>query len=111
AESDRYKYGPELAQRVGCSRLYPWHAFEIGTGRYAGAEQHKGSGRADQDRINKYRQHLDEALFDRMGHGGACRGVWSGTDSGLIGEQPPLDAVHDTGSCKSSEDSPEVKGV
>ena len=71
----------------------------------------KCGGGADQDGVDEYRQHLDQSLFYRMRDSRACRRVGSGTDSGLVGEQSPFDAVHDTGPGESAEDSLEVKGV
>ena len=37
--------------------------------------------------------------------------VGSGTYAGLVGEQSPLDPVHDAGAGEAAEDGAEIKGV
>ena len=102
---------PKLSQRIRGCGLYPGHAFQFRTGRHAGTQQHKRCGGTDQNGIDKYGQHLNQPLFDRVGNCSACRCVGSGTDAGFIGKQASFDAVHNAGAGKSSEDRPEVKCI
>ena len=49
--------------------------------------------------------------FDRVGDSGAGGRVGRGPHTGLVGEQSPLDTVHDAGSGKAAEDGLQVEGA
>ena len=46
-----------------------------------------------------------------MRYSGACRRIRGGSHTGLIGKKTSFDTIHDTGTCKSSEDGTDVKGI
>src|SRR5699024_11991529 len=80
-------------------------------GSSTGAQQQAGGGGTDQYGVNKYGQHLYQSLFYRMRYSGAGRRIRGGSHTGLIGKKTSFDTIHDTGTCKSSEDGTDVKGI
>ena len=73
-------------------------------------QQHERCCRADEDRIYKNGYRLYKPLFNRMGHICCCSGIRCRPHTRFIGKQSALDAIHNTGACKASEDSLQIKG-
>ena len=111
AECDRDEYGAESAEGIGSGGLHPGHPRKVSARSYAGAQEHERSGRADEDRVNEYREHLHKSLLDRVGDSRAGSRIRRGSDAGLVGEEASFDAVHDAGACEAAKDRLQVKGI
>ena len=72
-------------------------------------QQDEDSGRADQKRIDVYRNDLGQTLFCRVGNFSGRRSVGGRTHTGFVGEQAAFDAVYHAGAGEASEDRLEVK--
>ena len=78
---------------------------------HARKEAHESRSTADQDSVDEDRQHLDQALFDRMADiGCGCR-IRCRTDTGFIGIEAALNTVNHAGAGNAAENGLEVEGI
>lgn len=88
--ADRNQEGSEAAEDGRrCVLDISRTGYFLGNG-HAREEAHESRGTADQEGIDEDRQHLDQALFDRMADvSHSCR-IRCRTDTGFIGIEPRL---------------------
>ena len=109
--ADRNQEGSEAAEDGRrCVLDISRTGYFLGNG-HAREEAHESRGTADQEGIDEDRQHLDQALFDRMADvSRSCR-IRCRTDTGFIGIEAALDAVDHAGAGHAAEDGLEVEGI
>ena len=78
---------------------------------HAREEAHESRSTADQEGIDEDRQHLDQALFDRMADIGCGCCIRCRTDTGFVGIEAALDTVDHAGAGHAAEDGLEVEGI
>ena len=84
--------------------------YFLGDG-HAREKAHESRGTADQKGVDEDRQHLDQALFDRMADiGCGCR-IRCRTDTGFIGIEAALDTIDHAGAGDAAEDGLEIEGI
>ena len=92
--------------------LYQFDTGDLPPDFIGAGQQHKGGGSGtDQQCVHINAEGLDQALFGRMGHKSSGRRVRHGAFTGFIGEQAPLDTVHDAGAKAAGYGSLRSKGI
>ena len=74
-------------------------------------EAHESRGTADQEGIDEDRQHLDQALFDRVADVSGCCRIRRRTDTGFVGIEAAFDTVDHAGTGYAAEDGLEVESI
>ena len=101
----------EIAEGGCQSGLNEGRAGQRGAGGDAAAQAHHGRCGADQQSVDEHAEHLHKTLLDGMGHIRRRGGIGCGTDTGLVGVQAPLDALHQGAAGKTAEDGLKIKGT
>lgn len=78
---------------------------------HARAQAHHSRCRANEQCVEEYREHLYEALLDRVTYIGRSRRIRGGTDAGFIRIKAAFYAVHKARAGNTAEDGPKIEGI